>query len=72
LSDLTSSEELAPYYAWRRRLAAEGKAPCPDCDGRTLVHMVGEDLPCPTCQSKAYEEALRERRIDESQFGAGA
>lgn len=54
------------------RAAKEAGAPCPDCDDKTFIHMLGEEYPCPTCQPAAYEEQCRERRLDGGQFGAGA
>lgn len=37
------------------------RSSCPDCDDRTVIFILGEEMPCPGCQPVAYEETRRDR-----------
>jgi len=28
---------------------------CPDCQGKSVINICGDDVPCPTCQPDVFE-----------------
>ena len=63
---------VSPYIKAAAERAGLALPPCPECSGQSVIWMLGEEWPCPYCQAGAYDEQLRERRIDNGAHGAGA
>lgn len=45
---------------------------CPDCCGRGTAWIVGSQVPCPSCRTEEYEEALLELGINPGLEALGA